>query len=79
MIQEEINKLATITTRYANLNIAAKDAAKAINMVKFLLFTDFISEEEKNILENSMNIMHDISNRTSKYDAITYFKTEKFE
>lgn len=73
MTQAQINQLATITTRYTTLRIAAAEAEKAIRNVKFELFTDFLSKEELDIVEKARHIMCHISGNTHQHDAVKYF------
>ena len=73
MTQQQVNQLATITTRYNTLRIAADEAEKAIRNVKFELFTDFLSKEEMDIIEKARHIMCHISGNTHQSDAVKYF------
>ena len=73
MNNQEVNQLATIATRYSEVNSAAKQARLAILEVKFKLFSDFISEEEEEILTKAMQILEQIGDNTKQWDAVKYY------
>ena len=74
MTNQEINKLATIATRYAQLQTAAKTADKIITEVKFNLFADIITNEELELLKKAQEVLEKISSNTHQTDAISYYK-----
>jgi len=73
MNNQEVNQLATIATRYSEVNSSAKQARLAILEVKFKLFSDFISEEEEEILTKAMQILEQIGDNTKQWDAVKYY------
>lgn len=75
MTQEQINTLATVTNRYAKLNIAAQDARKAIQNVTFELFEGVVNEGQIEVLKKAEKILEEIYGNTSVRDAIKHFNT----
>lgn len=69
----QIHELATICTRYADLKSAAKTAANNLTMLKFVLFTDMLTQDEISILKQAQEIAERISQTTGQYDAVRYF------
>lgn len=75
MNAQEINQLATIATRYAELNLKSKNAATAITDVKFALFAGFISTEDFLTLAKAKNILSNIAEKTGQTDAMEYINS----
>ena len=73
MTNQEVNQLATIATRFSEVNWAAEQAKLAIEDVRDKLFKNLISEEEQEIVAKAMYIMEQISSNTSQYDAVKYY------
>ncbi len=73
MNPQQINELAAICTRYAELKNKAKEAQH--NLVRFRMgvFSDMITGKEIEILKEAESIAERISMYTSQSDAVRYF------
>ena len=78
MTPQQIRILATITSRYYELNALAKKASNAIEALKFKIFTGSVSDEDLEILAKAQSIAERIADNHTTTDAIKYFtKLEK--
>ena len=72
MESQKVNKLATIVTRYAELNSAAKQAALLVSEVRYKAFSDILTDDESYILERAQRILENLQNNTTQYDAVKF-------
>lgn len=75
MNKEQINTLATIATRYAELNSASKQAKQAITEARFKAFNSMLSDEDKQTLYAAEDILSKIAGKTNVRDAVNYFES----
>jgi len=75
MNKEQTNVLATIATRYAELNSASKQAKQAITEARFKAFNSMLSDDDKQTLYAAEDILSKIAGITSQYDAVKYFES----
>lgn len=73
MESQNINLLATIATRFSEVNSAAKTTKLAIQDLRFKIFADLVSPEELDALEKAQRIIESITSNTSQNDAIKYY------
>jgi hypothetical protein len=74
MTTEQKNKLATICTRYAELNSAAKQAKNAIQDLRFKLISDILHPDDIELLTTALRIVEKIASHTQQWDAVNHFK-----
>jgi len=77
MENEKIHELATICTRYNQLSLAADAGVEAIQEFSSKCFETTLTEEQRKILSEAINIMDAVSYRHRQSDAIEYFKAFK--
>lgn len=72
---QQINELATICTRYADLKSHATSAYRSLVKFRMGVFKDMITEDEFKILKQAEEIADRIRDNTSTHDAIKYFNS----
>lgn len=72
MTNQEISTLATIVSRFTELNAAAKQAKNGIQDVRFKTFEGVLSQDDLNTLERAQRILEELASDTNVRDAIKY-------
>lgn len=72
MTNQEISTLATIVSRFTELNSAAKQAKNGIQDVRYKTFEGVLSQEDLAILDKAQRIIEELASNTSVHDAIKY-------
>lgn len=75
MNKEQINTLATIVNRFNELYTTSKQGKEALVNVRFALLTNFITEEEKDVLFKAQYVLESIMGKTNVRDAVNYFES----
>lgn len=73
MTQQEINQASTIVERYTKVNTLALIAKNALVDLNYELFSGLISDEEKLLIYNAMDVLDKVKRNTSFYEAIAHY------
>jgi hypothetical protein len=73
MDNQQVQKLATIATRFNSLNVAAKNADNSLKELRFNMLDNILNEEELNQLNKAMEIINKVYDNTHVRDAVNIF------
>jgi len=74
MNNQDIQKLATIATRFNSLNVAAKNAENSLKELRFNMLDNILTDEDLSQLNKAMDIINKVYDKTHLRDALIVFR-----